>query len=896
MADRILVWLSAGALAVGVSAGTLAGAGLAIADDGATGDTGGTTSSESSTTDGKTGGDKTGNDKSGEDTPVDGTDPDVGDEEDTEPADADDEQAADEADEDAPDKGNNDRFDSDRDKPRGRDQAEKESGTSRQTPDVPTVDVEDEPELEIERAPLDEPQRFGETAESTSATVTETPLVERTITPKPEPESEREAPNVVETISAAVSSTLTTLLDPLASSGAPVAPAAQPQMWTLMAAARREFETVFESPSLAGPVEAVTTSEVETVAVENSIVFTAEPTVFDRMVVSSLRVMRVVSNVIGVDIYGLFAKVLERAKPPFFLRFGLDVRQTEYEVSPGNTWQVWEFHPPNPTGKTVVAIHGGGFVVQPLVTHWRDYTDMARKTGATVIVPMYPLATTEAGSASKVVPAMAQFISDQIAARGAENVSVYADSAGTILAMSALRQLVLNDRLVPASVVLLSPAPDASLSNPAIRDIDDPVIDVDNLDFYTDGSHWADGFDPKDPMVSPLFIEDSVLAGLPPTTIYIGTLEIGLPDTLLLRDKWIAAGGAVDLVVGQGQIHDWALDGSINSQAAKVRPDIYDQLGLTVFTGQPSLIHQVVVAGLRVVNAVLSPFGGILAFTGLKVPVLASGVPPFFVTYGLDVQRDTIAGMPVYVLTPPTPTDATVVALHGGAYVAEASLFHYEMYADLARKTGATVIVPDYSLIGEPGGTADVVVPQTAELISEVIATSGAENTYVLGDSAGGGLALAAVQLLVANGSTTPGRMVLLAPWLDATVSDPASAEIFDPLLNVAGLVRYGELWAGELGPTHTWASPINGSLDGLPPITVYSGSLDLLSPQALQLRERAIAEGADITFELRNGLMHDYPIFFFLPDALDDRPSIYQALLGDASATPTATPTATAV
>ena len=46
-------------------------------------------------------------------------------------------------------------------------------------------------------------------------------------------------------------------------------------------------------------------------------------------------------------------------------------------------------------------------------------------------------------------------------------------------------------------------------------------------------------------MVSPLFIENNVLAGLPPTTIYIGTLEIGLPDTLLLRDKWIAAGGAV---------------------------------------------------------------------------------------------------------------------------------------------------------------------------------------------------------------------------------------------------------------------------------------------------------------------------------------------------------------
>lgn len=305
-----------------------------------------------------------------------------------------------------------------------------------------------------------------------------------------------------------------------------------------------------------------------------------------------------------------------------------------------------------------------------------------------------------------------------------------------------------------------------------------------------------------------------------------------------------------------------------------------------VYTGRPSAVQQVVVFVLRAVNAVLSPFGGILAFTGLKVPILADGVPPPFVTSGLDVQRDTIAGMPVYTLTPPTPKDATVVALHGGAYVAEASIFHWEMYADMARKTGATVIVPDYPLIGEPGGTADVVVPQTAELISEVIATRGAEHTYVLGDSAGGGLALAAVQVLVASGAATPRRMALIAPWLDATVSDRAGTSFFDPLLNVSRLRRDGRLWAGGLGPAHRWASPINGSLDGLPPITVYSGSLDLLSPQTLRLRERAVAEGADITFELRNRHMHAYPIFFFLPDARAERPSIYRALLdGDRTA-----------
>ncbi|PRC49860.1 alpha/beta hydrolase, partial [Mycobacterium sp. ITM-2017-0098] len=109
-------------------------------------------------------------------------------------------------------------------------------------------------------------------------------------------------------------------------------------------------------------------------------------------------------------------------------------------------------------------------------------------------------------------------------------------------------------------------------------DIKDPIIDVRNLDFYTDENHWSDGLDAKDPLVSPLFFSDEVLAALPASTIYIGELEYALPDILLLQEKWSAAGGVVSTVIGQGQFHDWALGGlSFNSAGPKVRPDIYRQ-------------------------------------------------------------------------------------------------------------------------------------------------------------------------------------------------------------------------------------------------------------------------------------------------------------------------------
>jgi triacylglycerol lipase len=330
---------------------------------------------------------------------------------------------------------------------------------------------------------------------------------------------------------------------------------------------------------------------------------------------------------------------------------------------------------------------------------------------------------------------------------------------------------------------------------------------------------------------------------------------------------------------------------SPTTAAAATNPSILSAAALSsaapstpsLYTGQPSLVEQVVVAGLRLVDTVLKPLGiqSILALTSLQVPIFTDGIPPGFLTLGLNVQRSEFDGMPVYTFQAPGSTSQQdIVALHGGGYTGQISIFHWWTYADIARDTGATVIVPVYPVA--PQGTAGVVVPETADLLSQLIAERGADNVSVLGDSAGGGLALAAVQELVRRGAATPGRMVLLAPWLDATVSDPASQTIADPLLDVADLQSDGRLWAGNLDPANPLVSPINGSLSGLPPTWVYSGSLDLLSPETLRLRDLALAQGdTNFTFILRNGEIHDWDTFPFLPEAQADLPAIEGELLG---------------
>ena len=145
---------------------------------------------------------------------------------------------------------------------------------------------------------------------------------------------------------------------------------------------------------------------------------------------------------------------------------------------------------------------------------------------------------------------------------------------------------------------------------------------------------------------------------------------------------------------------------------------------------------------------------------------------------GETVQYTTYNGMSVVQITPAHPTGDYVVAIHGGAFIFPPSFFHWINYSVTAAQTGATYEVPIYPLL-QQGGTAGVVVPQMAGLISSQIAAHGAPHVSVIGDSAGGNLALAAVQYMVATPWAWPrtASMVLLSPWLDLHVDRGADRQ-----------------------------------------------------------------------------------------------------------------------
>jgi triacylglycerol lipase len=278
----------------------------------------------------------------------------------------------------------------------------------------------------------------------------------------------------------------------------------------------------------------------------------------------------------------------------------------------------------------------------------------------------------------------------------------------------------------------------------------------------------------------------------------------------------------------------------------------------SAFTGRPSRNTKFVVFVLRAVGALADSLG--IDFGTQIAPLMASEYPPSFTVSGLDVQRKDFGGLPACVIRSANPSAKYVVALHGGAYVVQPTINHWSAYAELARRTRATVIVPIYPLASTPNGRAKTVIPIIADLISAHITQHGSGNVSVYGDSAGGGMALSVAQLLVSRDDATPGHMVLVSPWLDVTMSNPAIASIDDPVLRIASLRRAGRQWAGELALTDPLVSPVYGALDGLPATAVYCGNLDLLAADVLRLKEQASAAlASEFTFVLRDGAIHDW-------------------------------------
>jgi len=224
------------------------------------------------------------------------------------------------------------------------------------------------------------------------------------------------------------------------------------------------------------------------------------------------------------------------------------------------------------------------------------------------------------------------------------------------------------------------------------------------------------------------------------------------------------------------------------------------------------------------------------------------------------ITKRTINGHLVWTVAPKqSATEKHVIYLHGGAYVNSFAPQHWDFMSKLVDMLRCTITAPNYP--HAPEHNVHDVFALMLPLYNELAAVAGSSNITIMGDSSGGGISLALVQRLREDGHAQPGRVVLLSPWLDATLSNPEIAEFdkIDPFLGVAGLKYGGEVYARDVDPKSYLVSPVYGSLKDLAPVTLFIGTRDILYPDCRKLRDKADAEGVRLDYREYDQMVHNW-------------------------------------
>lgn len=234
---------------------------------------------------------------------------------------------------------------------------------------------------------------------------------------------------------------------------------------------------------------------------------------------------------------------------------------------------------------------------------------------------------------------------------------------------------------------------------------------------------------------------------------------------------------------------------------------------------------------------------------------------PDGITFDEEFAGQTFGGLTTYYLNSSNHSNISILYLHGGAYVSGCSSSQWRFVNTLANETDAEIIVPDYPIA--PWHTYE----ETYSLLYDwwIPFQYGNESRIlvIMGDSAGGGLALGFTEYLKEMDAALPNAVILISPWVDLTMSNEeiADYEGVDPLLDVGTLQAAAKVWAGDTDLTDYRLSPIDGDLKDLPDVTVLTGTHEILYPDAMLLYDRLVDAGNYATLITGEGMNHDYPL-----------------------------------
>ncbi len=246
--------------------------------------------------------------------------------------------------------------------------------------------------------------------------------------------------------------------------------------------------------------------------------------------------------------------------------------------------------------------------------------------------------------------------------------------------------------------------------------------------------------------------------------------------------------------------------------------------------------------------------------------------------FGISLREESLGALQAFIYNDQEHPSQTVFYFHGGAFVNQPNAQQTTMAARAAKETGSEVILMVYPK--EPVYDCETAYGLCLAYYEHYIKTNDCGKVVFMGDSAGGGLALGLAEVLRDEGKQGPEELILISPWADLSMSNPELKDYvdLDPMLGIDGLLRMGEVWANGLSLTDPRVSPLYGDLSGLAPVTLTTGTWEVLYPDTMLLYEKLKAAGNDCELIVGERMIHCYPICP-IPEAKAAQGRIWEAI-----------------
>jgi len=232
-------------------------------------------------------------------------------------------------------------------------------------------------------------------------------------------------------------------------------------------------------------------------------------------------------------------------------------------------------------------------------------------------------------------------------------------------------------------------------------------------------------------------------------------------------------------------------------------------------------------------------------------------------------SRQQIGGVPVQFVAArgvPREDGPLLLYFHGGGYIFGSSDTHRAMLGRLSSETGLPACLPDYRLAPEHAFPAAV-----EDALAVWQALKDRPGGVILGgDSAGGGLALALLGEILAQGGARPTGLFAFSPLTDFTLSGESLERnaATDAILPAERAPETAQLYLQGAPADDPRASPLFADFSGAPPVWLTASDTEILLDDTRRMAARLRAQGVAVTEVITEDLPHGWPVFHgFLPE-----------------------------